>query len=290
MSKFRTLIQQHPVLAYCVVVFAISWGGTLLIIGPGGIPSEAKQAEIMLVFSYIAMLAGPALAGILLTGIIDGRAGLREFASRLLKWRVGAGWYAAALLTAPFLILAVLLALIQISPDFIPRFYTENDKAALLQFSFVAGLLVGVFEELGWTGFVVPRIMARYGVVKTGLVVGFLYGAWNFLVVFWMSTVTGTAGTVPMIIFIPITLFTWLPTYRVLMVWVYDHTKSLLVAMLMHTSLITFWTALTPMIITGMSLVTYYLLFTAATWIVIAVVLRTVAAHQPVSASPVSKS
>ena len=289
MSKFRALLQQHPVLAYCVAVFAISWGGTLLVLGPAGLPTDAKQAEMMLVVAYVAMLAGPALAGVLLTGILDGRAGLREFAARLLKWRSGAGWYAVALLTAPLLILTVLLALTVISPDFIPRLYTETDKAALLQFSFVAGLLVGVFEELGWTGFVVPRVIARYGVVKTGLAVGFLYGAWNFLVVLWMSTVTGTAGTLPMVIFIPITLFTWLPTYRVLMVWVYKHTESLLVAMLMHTSLITFWTALTPRIITGISLVTYYLLFTAATWAVIALVLRSETARRPAQAIPSSK-
>ena len=29
-------------------------------------------------------------------------------------------------------------------------------------------------------------------------------------------------------------LFAWLPPYRVLMVWVYDRTESLLIAMLMH--------------------------------------------------------
>jgi hypothetical protein len=59
------------------------------------------------VASVSAMLAGPSVAGILLTGLVSGRAGLRELLSRLLRWRVGAGWYAVALFPAPLLAAAV---------------------------------------------------------------------------------------------------------------------------------------------------------------------------------------
>jgi uncharacterized protein len=227
---------------------------------------------LLLVFSYIAMLVGPSLAGILLTGIFDGRAGLRDLGSRLLKWRVGIRWYAVALLAAPLFIMGSLLVLSLFFPQFLPRPYTEIDKVFLFQFSIVAGLLVGIFEELGWTGFAVPRMRMHYGVLKTGLFLGFIYAAWNFPVVFWVSAATGTAGSLPMVIFMPAALFTWLPAYRVFMVWVNDRTGSLLVAMLMHASLITFWRIFTPLTITGGALVTYYLIFTAAMWVVVAVV------------------
>jgi uncharacterized protein len=50
------------------------------------------------------MLAGPGVAGLALTASVHGRAGLREFRARLLRWRVGVAWYAAALLTAVFTI------------------------------------------------------------------------------------------------------------------------------------------------------------------------------------------
>jgi uncharacterized protein len=75
-----------------------------------------------------------------------------------------------------------------------------------------------------------------------------------------------------MAIFMPTVLFTWLPTYRILMVWVYERTdSSLLLAMLMHASLIAFWTCLTPLVttLTGRPLVTYYLIFAAALWVII---------------------
>lgn len=56
------------------------------------------------------------------------------------------------------------------------------------------------------------------------------------------------------------------------MVWVYDRTGSTLVAILMHASLVAFWTMLTPLTLAGMTLVIYYLVFTAAMWVVIGVV------------------
>jgi hypothetical protein len=50
-----------------------------------------------------AMLAGPPVAGLLMTVLVSGTTGLRELLARLLTWRVGARWYAVALLTSPIL-------------------------------------------------------------------------------------------------------------------------------------------------------------------------------------------
>ncbi len=112
MTTIKAFITRHPVPTYFALTFAISWGGFLLVIGgPGGFPGTSGQIDPLFPFVVLAMLAGPSVAGILLTGLVDGRAGLREFLSRLLKWRVGARWYAVALLPAPLLATAVLLAL-----------------------------------------------------------------------------------------------------------------------------------------------------------------------------------
>ena len=37
MTTIKTFIKQHPVLAFYVVVFVISWGGFLMVIGPRGL-------------------------------------------------------------------------------------------------------------------------------------------------------------------------------------------------------------------------------------------------------------
>ena len=139
---------------------ASSWWAVLAASrAPAGKPTRGSWPQSS------AMLAGPSVAGILLTGLVSGKAGLRELLSRLLKWRVGARWYAVALLTAPLLVTAVLLALSLISPVFLPAIVTTDDKAALLLSGIAAGLAGGFFEELGWTGFAIPRLRRRYGVL-----------------------------------------------------------------------------------------------------------------------------
>jgi hypothetical protein len=282
MSKLSAFTRQRPLLTYLTLTFAISWGGILLVIGRNEFAVNGEQSELLFSLMYLAMLGGPSIAGLALTWIVNGKAGLRELGSQLLKWRVGVGWYAAALLIAPLAITVVLLALSPISSDFIPRLFISDEKRFLLQFSFAVGLLVGIFEELGWTGFAV-HILLKQGrdILRTGLIIGLLFGAWNFLVVFLMSGTPAGAGELSLGIFLPATLFTWLPTYRVLMVWAYDRTGSLLLAMLMYASLIAFWRILTPLALSGWALVSYYLVFTAVIWIIIAVALRRQAVPQP---------
>ena len=118
-ASFQVFLKRHPVTTYFVLTFIITWGGILLVVGPTALVSRNFQF-LPMVFAYSFMLAGPSLAGILLTGLFYGRAGLRELLSRLLRWRVGALWYVVALLTAPLLMMAVLLALSPISPSSSP--------------------------------------------------------------------------------------------------------------------------------------------------------------------------
>jgi uncharacterized protein len=272
MTTIKAFIKKHPLLCYFALAFAISWGGILIVVGPSGFPGTPEQTEMLLPFVVLAMLAGPSVAGILLTSLVHGRAGLRNLLTRMTRWRVGARWYAVALLTAPLLITATLFALSLISPVFLPGIFTTDDKATLLLVGTAYGLMAGFFEELGWTGFAIPRLRLRYGVLTTGLIVGVLWGAWHFLVAFWGSGTSSEAFSLTL--FLPQFLFYVgvLPAYRVLMVWVYDRTGSLLVAMLMHASL----TASVPLILmplaTGVALLSWYLVLAAALWGAVAAV------------------
>ena len=250
MKTTRAFIESHAVLSYYALTFAISWGAILVAVGlgPGGFSATPEQFQMDVPYAVPAMILGPGVAGILLTGFLYGRTGLREFLSRLLRWRVGARWYTVALLTAPLSMVAVLLALSLVSPEYLPRIFTASDRTALLLMGIAVGLMAGIFEELGWTGFAVPTLRLRYGVLPTGLIVGVLWGAWHLPVNFWASGVT--AGELSLAVFAPVwflgILVGSLVAYRVLMVWVYERTGSLLVAMLMHVSLAAFTFILTP--------------------------------------------
>jgi membrane protease YdiL (CAAX protease family) len=276
MKTIKAIIKSHPLLSYFAITFTISWSGLLIVVGgPSGIPGTEEQLETLLPLALLAMFAGPPVAGLLLTGLLYGRAGFRDLLTRTTRWRVGARWYAVALLTAPLLFIAVSFALSLTSPEYLPAIVTSDEKPTLLLFGIVAGLMVGIFEELGWTGFAIPRMRLRYGVLGTGLIVGVLWGAWHILGNgLWASGVT--SGELYLAVFLPAYLFTFLvgqlPAYRVLMVWVYDRSsESMLLAMLMHASLTACSLILTPPA-TGMALLTYSLAMAAAWWVVVGAV------------------
>jgi hypothetical protein len=95
-TGFKGFMARHAVAIYYVLAFAISWGGIVFIL------DRLFSTGTTMPFSGgAALLAGPPIAGVLLTGLVDGRSGLRLLLSRLRRWRVGARWYAVALLTGP---------------------------------------------------------------------------------------------------------------------------------------------------------------------------------------------
>jgi uncharacterized protein len=179
MKAIGAFIKRHPLLSYFALAFALSWGVVLIVIvvGHGSILATKEQFETLIPFVGPAMLLGPSVAGILLTGLLYGKAGFRDLLARMTRWRVGARWYAVALLTAPLVFTAILLALSLRSRELLPLIFTSDEKAALVLMGIVGGLVVGFFEELGWTGFVIPRLRLRYDVLGTGLFVGVLWGA-----------------------------------------------------------------------------------------------------------------
>ena len=267
MSTIEAVIKRHSLLIYFALVFVISWGGGFLILGPGGVPPSAAEFENLGALFYIAILAGPCLAGILLTGIVDRRPGLRELLARLTRWRAGSRWYAAALLPA-LVMTATALLLSLVSSDFRPAILSSNDRAGIVMRAFGPALLVGSFEEIGWTGFAVPHLRSRHSILTTGLAVGVVWGAWHFPL-FWEGD--SFSATLPLTLLLT-RLFSWLPPFRVLLVWVHDRTQSLPVVMLMHALVSFISIALSPETLTGARLLTSLLVSAVTVWLLLVAV------------------
>jgi membrane protease YdiL (CAAX protease family) len=104
---------------------------------------------------------------IFVTGVAEGRPGLRRLFAGVLRWRVGAGWWAVALLALPVLTLLLALA---------TGTYHAPDGGWLplignfLFSAIVFGAILGnVWEELAWTGVVQRRLMERHGLAVGSL-------------------------------------------------------------------------------------------------------------------------
>jgi membrane protease YdiL (CAAX protease family) len=262
MKAIRAFVKGHPLVSFYALAFAITWGGLIMVVGGSGeILGSPELLGTYFALVMLAWLAGPSVASILMTGLVSGREGYRELLSRLLKWRVGARWYAVALLTAPLLSGAVLLALSLSSSEYLPTVLTTSDKGALLLQGIVGTFVGGIFEELGWTGFATPTLVRlHYGV---------LWGVVHLPVYYWGAS--GDLSGVLLLAVVAANILAWFPPYRVLMVWVYNRTESLLLAMLMHgsaTGSLVIFASLAP----GWPLFTFLLVFGAVLWAVVAAV------------------
>jgi CAAX protease family protein len=201
----------RPLTMYFLIAFGIPWIAGIGIIGPVFVRGDP---------------VGPGAAAFLfaMTSVVDGRAALRELAQRMLRARVGPWWYGMAGLLFPILVVCVLGALtLWISPRYAPGF---------LPLGVAVGLLAGLFEEIGWTGFALPRLLVRFGALRAALTLGALWSAWHVVADF-----LGSASQL---------MSYWLPHFaafcvamiatRVLMVAVYTRTRSVLLMQLMHAS------------------------------------------------------
>lgn len=263
-------IKRTPILSYFVLTFLISWGLILVLIAINRMPATVAEAQAQLPITIMVFLSGPLISGLLMIGLVDGREGFCDLLSRLFKWRVSLVLYAVALLTAPLVFAAVHYLLSLISPVYSPGFLGPNGPS-LVFLSIMSGIIVGICEEIGWFGFAIPKLRLRYNILTTGLLVGVIWGAWHIMANDIWAIRTYSGGLNPMVyaVLAGISfLIGQLPPFRVLMVWVYEKTGSLLVMMVMHFSLTACSIAFSPTLMSGWQVFIYSLSVAAAMWLI----------------------
>jgi len=256
-------IRRHPLGSYFFLTYSITWVGVSAAAGPEFLRGEEVQfTDGMLMLA--AMLAGPSVSGLVCTRVVEGKSGLRDLYSRMRRWRVGLGWYAAAGLIPPVLILITLAALSQlISPAFTP---------GLTPTLIFGGLLAGYFEEIGWTGFATPRMKSLYGALTTGILLGVIWGVWHLAADYLGASDTFGSYWLPRFLAMWIAGMT---ATRVLMLWVYSHTESVLLIQIMHASSTGFLLFLSPTPVSPADETTWFAVYAAVLWVVALIVIAT---------------
>lgn len=255
----KSFLQRYPLAAYFSLAFLIAWGGSLAAAGPKFLRGEVLLfADALLMF--LPMLLGPSIAGVVMTAAVDGRAGLRDLWARMRAGRVGAAWY-LALLIFPALIVLSQLGLVAVAgADYAP---------GLFPMGLVIGLLAGYFEEIGWTGFALPKMLQRYGnALMVGVVLGVIHSLWHVLADYVGASGTRGVYWLPHFVF----FLTSMTAVRVLIVWVYANTRSVLLAQLMHASSTGFLSVFVPLTLTAQQDTIFYAVYSVVLWVAVAVV------------------
>lgn len=219
------IARRHPVSAGFVTMFLLTWPVDLWAAAASYGWAAAPPSILPLLVGY-----GFVVAAILMTGILDGRDGVRVLLRRFLVWRVGARWYVVVLCgPAAIYLTAVALHVAlggSLGEPLITRILPSMSLALALPIFFLFDVTTNG-EEIGWRGYALPRLQARRGALAASLVIGGVWAFWH------LPKLLNDGGPG-----YPIWLFLLETTAKaVLFTWVFNGTAgSLLTVSLLHSS------------------------------------------------------
>jgi len=218
----------HPLFSFFFLAYAFSW----IVFIPYLLAEWGILRGDFTVF-YIIHTFGPAVAAIVMTVIIAGKAGLDDLRQRI--WQPGASrqWYLFILLGIP----ALMILGVIVQPGALENF-TGLTTSLILGYPMhlVATFFgVGLGEETGWRGFALPYMQRHYGPLLGTLFLGFVWSCWH-LPDFLTASKGGGLGTGFATFLTNFPIFTLgVMSLGVILTWIFNHTRgSIFIAILAH--------------------------------------------------------
>src|ERR671916_1362156 len=168
MSSLLSVVKRHPLITFFVLTYALSWVAY---------PMWALGLyPIAPVFSF-----APFLVALVVLAITQGKSGVGGLLRRMVRWRVGLRWYAAALLIPAGI--TVSAAVLNLGLGAQAPSSAELGSWPVLLVTFLAVLLIpglgGAWEEPGWRGFALPRLQSGRSALFAALILGVLIAGWH---------------------------------------------------------------------------------------------------------------
>jgi membrane protease YdiL (CAAX protease family) len=216
----KSWISKHQLISFFVLTYTIMYGVMFgyIFLRPGQPLQPWSLVWAVGIFS-------PTISAVFLSWVIGGTAEVKRLLAGFTRWKVGGGWYFAALflLLGPLVIAMVYIALGHPPVGLRPG-VTLFSLFGITLFQLFSGPIA---EETGWRGFALPRLEAKYNALVSSLILGAIWTFWH-LPFFYMTGATQMGIPMPIYLFLVVTLTIYLT-------WLYNNTRgSLAITTLAH--------------------------------------------------------
>lgn len=213
---------------FIALTFASTWVLWALVIRASGTDVPAAHTPLLTLGGPVFLLGvfAPGLVAVALTACDEGRYAVGALLGRIVHWRVGLRFYVFALLLMPLTKLAVAL-LHHVLTGTWPVF--GETRPGLLLVATILSTIGQAGEEVGWRGYLLPRLTESTGLVAASLIVGAVWAAWH-LPLFFAAGADTSRQSFP---FYTLQVI----AYSVALAWLYWRTRgSLLLTMFAHAA------------------------------------------------------
>jgi uncharacterized protein len=189
-----TWVQRHPLFVFLALTFGLTWSiAAVVMFAPDWYDAVFGAFNNHAPMFYLAVWA-PNIAALAVTLLISGWSGITDLFARLIRWRVRPWVWIAALGFHPVLMLVVELIGLACG-DPLPT--TANWHALATGLVYLPLIALGPLgEELGWRGFLLPRLLDRMSPLAAAMIVGAIWMAWH-LPAFFLSGVPQSNMSLP---------------------------------------------------------------------------------------------
>jgi CAAX protease family protein len=234
-SILRRLVARHPVAAFLIMLYVITWVIFLPVVLQGrgllALPIDLSEGLAFNAVVAIASILGVALPAFLVSAATGGKEGVQDLLRRSLKWRVGVQWYLLAL----FGLLVAMLLGASVFQGLEPL-KALVEKWQLLFTMFLPEVLfpflfLQIFEETGWTGFMQHTLQERRGPLVASILV-----APAFMLMHLPPLLIDSGFGLALLI-IAGALVIAIAFFRIVIMWLYNGSgRSVLVVALFHSA------------------------------------------------------
>jgi len=217
----RSLISKRylKILMFFILSILLSW---LLWLTPLLKSLGIRLSDPLLIFGQFATL-GPFLAALIITGMSEGRQGVKRLFRSCWDWRFSHIWLAVIILL-PFTVTGLSIAI----KNFIQggQFQWGISPAAIPVTMVMIFFVGGPLEEVGWRGVALPLLLKKVSPIRASLILGTMHGIWHLPLHFIDGTVQ---SSMPFWEFLLATI-----VGSIMYTWIYIGTKGSLTAVILY--------------------------------------------------------